>query len=57
MQAYANPTRFNRLAGAVLPWVAGLTVLLFAIGLYLGLAEAPQDYQQGETVAKIRTGT
>ena len=50
MQAYANPTRFNRLAGAVLPWVAGLTVLLFAIGLYLGLAEAPQDYQQGETV-------
>ena len=50
MQAYANPTRFNRLAGAVLPWSAGLTVLLFAVGLYLGLVDAPQDYQQGETV-------
>ncbi|MEM7429563.1 MAG: heme ABC transporter permease [Pseudomonadota bacterium] len=50
MQKYANPTRFNAIAGAVLPWCAGLTVLLFAVGLYLGLVEAPQDYQQGETV-------
>ena len=50
MQAYANPTRFNALAGAVLPWFAGITVLLFGIGLYLGLVKAPPDYQQGETV-------
>lgn len=50
MQIYANPARFNALALKVLPWCAGLTVLLFAAGLYYGLVLAPQDYQQGETV-------
>ena len=50
MQKYANPTRFNEIAGAVLPWCAAATVILFAAGLYLGLVQAPQDYQQGETV-------
>ena len=50
MQKYANPTRFNAIAGAVLPWCAGATGILFAAGLYLGLVDAPQDYQQGETV-------
>ncbi|MCP5083719.1 MAG: heme ABC transporter permease [Alphaproteobacteria bacterium] len=50
MQAYANPARFNALALSVLPWCAGITVLLFAVGLYYSLVVAPQDYQQGETV-------
>lgn len=50
MQAYANPARFNALALKILPWCAGITVLLFAVGLYYGLVLAPQDYQQGETV-------
>ncbi len=50
MQAYANPARFNALALKVLPWCAGLTVLLLVTGLYYGLVKAPQDYQQGETV-------
>ena len=50
MQAYANPARFNALALKVLPWCAGLTVLLLATGLYYSLVKAPQDYQQGETV-------
>ncbi len=50
MQAYANPTRFNAFAEAVLPWCAGITLLLFGAGLYLGLVKAPPDYQQGETV-------
>ena len=50
MQAYANPARFNALAQSVLPWCAGLTVLLFVVGLYYSLVVAPQDYQQGETV-------
>lgn len=50
MQAYANPTRFNAFAEAVLPWCAGITLLLFGVGLYLGLVKAPPDYQQGETV-------
>jgi len=50
MQKYANPTRFMALSGAVLPWVAGATVVLFAVGLYMALVTAPADYQQGETV-------
>lgn len=47
---YANPTRFLGLVGAVLPWIAGLTVILFVVGLWLVFAVAPADYQQGETV-------
>lgn len=46
---YANPTRFLGLANAVLPWLAGLTVLAFAAGLWLSFA-APEDYQQGRSV-------
>ena len=46
----ANPTRFMSIAGAVLPWLIGVTVILFATGLYLTFFVAPPDYQQGETV-------
>jgi heme exporter protein C len=46
---YANPARFMGLSGAVLPWLAGLTALTIAAGLYLGFS-APPDYQQGRTV-------
>ena len=45
----ANPTRFLALAARVLPWFAGVTVLLFAAGLYLSFT-TEGDYQQGETV-------
>ncbi|MFT4563517.1 MAG: heme exporter protein C, partial [Gammaproteobacteria bacterium] len=31
------------------PWLTGLCVLLFAVGLYTGLFVAPADYQQGES--------
>jgi len=47
---FANPTRFLGLVGTVLPWVAGVTAILFAVGLWLVFAVAPADYQQGETV-------
>ncbi len=47
---FANPTRFLRLAAIVQPWMAGLTILLAASGLYLGLFASPADYQQGESV-------
>jgi len=50
MQSFANPKRFLRLANRVMPWAAGASALLLAVGLYLALVNAPQDYQQGETV-------
>jgi heme exporter protein C len=50
MQQFANPRRFFKLVDAVEPWAWAITVILFAIGLYLSLIVAPQDYQQGETV-------
>src|SRR5690242_15807200 len=50
MQRFANPARFMRLSAALLPWCAGATVLLLAVGLYLALFVAPPDYQQGEGV-------
>ncbi len=48
MHAYANPLRFQRIADAVLPWVAGAAVALTPVGLYLALVAAPPDYQQGD---------
>ncbi|MEN3148668.1 heme ABC transporter permease [Neorhizobium sp. IRAMC:178] len=45
----ANPTRFLALAARILPWMAVITVILFAIGLYLTFT-TEGDYQQGLTV-------
>ena len=50
IQRFANPNRFMRLSAAVVPWMAGATMILGAAGLYLGLFQAPADYQQGESV-------
>lgn len=50
MYHLANPNRFLRLSGAVLPWCASATVLLLIAGLALGLFVAPPDYRQGESV-------
>src|SRR5271157_3563079 len=47
---FANPARFMRLSGAVLPILGLATVLALIIGLYLALFVAPPDYQQGEAV-------
>tara|TARA_R110002072_G_scaffold112250_2_gene241123 strand:- start:242 stop:970 length:729 start_codon:yes stop_codon:yes gene_type:complete len=49
MHRFANPARFMRLSHKLLPWTAGLTVVLFAVGLFYALYVAPQDYQMGET--------
>jgi heme exporter protein C len=50
LHRFANPGRFLRLSGAVLPWLAagggGLTVF----GLAWGLLFAPADWQQGDAV-------
>jgi heme exporter protein C len=45
----ANPSRFLTLADRAIPWLAGLTVIVLAIGLYQSML-APDDYQQGGTV-------
>ena len=45
----ANPTRFIALADRLVPWLAGLSALAIAAGLWMGFA-APEDYQQGITV-------
>ncbi len=49
MHRFANPARFMRLSGVVLPWLAALTAALLVFGLVLGF-RAPPDYQQGDTV-------
>jgi heme exporter protein C len=45
----ANPSRFLALAERLLPWLAGATLVAFAIGLAQTMG-APDDYQQGATV-------
>ena len=46
----ANPTRFMRLATAVIPWTGIVALLLLGGGLYFALFDSPADYQQGESV-------
>jgi heme exporter protein C len=50
IQKYANPARFNRLAGRLMPWFAWPAGVLILGGLYFALIASPADYQQGETV-------
>lgn len=50
LHRFANPGRFLRLSGAVLPWLAWAGVALTALGLGWGLLGAPADYQQGDAV-------
>ncbi|MBL8580998.1 MAG: heme ABC transporter permease [Rhizobiaceae bacterium] len=44
-----NPTRFLALAGTLVPLLAGATVIVGVVGLFLAFT-APEDYQQGITV-------
>ena len=50
MHRFANPTRFLRIANAVLPWLSATAAGLFILGLYYALFNSPVDYQQGDTV-------
>jgi heme exporter protein C len=47
---FANPARFMRLSGTVLPLLTTAAALVLLIGFYLALFVAPPDYQQGESV-------
>ena len=51
--AYANPHRFVRLAGAVLPFCWTASCVCLAVGLVWGFAFTPPDYVQGSTVKII----
>jgi len=44
---FAAPSRFYALSGMLIPWLWVLTVLLSAIGLYIGFIVAPVDATQG----------
>ena len=50
LHRFANPGRFLRLSGAVLPWLAVSGAVLTAIGLVWGLLFSPPDWQQGDAV-------
>lgn len=50
---YANPVKFLRLSGRVLPWVSGLAAISLAVGLIWGFFFTPDDFRQGSTVKII----
>ena len=50
LHRFANPGRFLRLSGRVLPPVAAIGVALTLAGCVWGLAFSPPDYQQGDAV-------
>jgi heme exporter protein C len=45
----ANPSRFLGFANRTIPWLSGVTVLVFAFGIDQAMI-APDDYQQGANV-------
>jgi len=50
LHRFANPGRFLRLSGKVLPWLAVPAFLLTVMGLVWGLFFSPADWQQGDAV-------
>lgn len=42
----ANPQKFDRLAGVLIPVAAAIAAVAGAAGLYVGLVRSPEDYQQ-----------
>jgi heme exporter protein C len=50
MHGLANPARFLKLARPATSWLLGIGLALAAAGIVGGLAVAPPDYLQGDTV-------
>ncbi|MCU0945659.1 MAG: cytochrome c biogenesis protein CcsA, partial [Rubritepida sp.] len=50
LHRFANPGRFLKLTDRWLPWLSGAAFVVLASGAVWGLAIAPPDWQQGETV-------
>ena len=49
MFGLANPARFMRFTGPLVPWLWAVAAVLLAVGTWLSFT-APGDYQQGDTV-------
>ena len=45
----ASPPGFYRISGRWLPWLAGASLLLLAVGVFWGLCYAPPDARQGNS--------
>ncbi len=45
----ASPPHFYKLSNTLLPWLTVIFLGLLISGLYLGLYQAPTDYQQGDS--------
>ncbi len=50
LHRFANPGRFLRLSGALVPWLTVIGIGLTAAGFVWGLFFAPADWQQGDSV-------
>lgn len=50
---YANPVKFMRLSGKVLPWASVLSFVCITVALVWGFFFTPDDYKQGSTVKII----
>ena len=48
LTTFAAPSRFDALAGALLPWLWAVTVVLTVSALYIGFFVAPTDATQGD---------
>ena len=48
LTTFAAPSRFYAMAGRLIPWFWGTTVLFGLAGLYIGFGIAPTDFQQGD---------
>ena len=46
----ANPNRFNRITDKIQPCILLITIITLISGLYFGLFDSPEDYQQGDAV-------
>jgi len=46
---FSSPKSFYPLAGRLIPWFWGLSIILLVVGLYMSFFVAPTDYKQGES--------
>jgi len=46
---FSAPSRFEPLAGKLIPWLWALTAVFALAGLWVGFAIAPTDFQQGQS--------